>query len=169
MLARCWGRGCGADAGSFPACSTFAASQPAWRVEADRSMLLKCPQSRLRSVLAFPSAEAHRPALPPTSLHHSRRHRPRYDAATGPYVVRIQARGYWFHALALAGQQQPRAIRLQRNHTISVPCGPRHAIKIGRKAFRLGAWRHRVGAHEQQLNTIKVRTGLDSQREKSIL
>jgi len=32
-------------------------------------------------------------------------------------------------------------------------CGLRQAIEIGREAFCLGAWRHTVGAHEQQLNT----------------
>ena len=31
--------------------------------------------------------------------------------------------------------------------------GLRQAIEIGRKAFRLGAWRHTVGAHQQQLST----------------
>jgi hypothetical protein len=31
--------------------------------------------------------------------------------------------------------------------------GQRQAIEIGREAFRLGAWRHRVGAHEPQLST----------------
>src|SRR5437899_8943088 len=32
-------------------------------------------------------------------------------------------------------------------------CGLRQAIEIGREAFCLGAWRHTVGAHEQQLST----------------
>src|SRR5271169_3613770 len=32
-------------------------------------------------------------------------------------------------------------------------CGLRQAIEIGREAFCLGAWRHTVGAHEQQRNT----------------
>ena len=30
-------------------------------------------------------------------------------------------------------------------------CGLRQAIEIGREAFRLGAWHHTVGAHEQNL------------------
>ena len=29
--------------------------------------------------------------------------------------------------------------------------GQRQAIEIGREAFRLGAWRHRVGAHGRTL------------------
>jgi hypothetical protein len=31
--------------------------------------------------------------------------------------------------------------------------GQRQAIELGREAFRLGAWRRRVGAHEPQLST----------------
>lgn len=65
-------------------------------------------------------------------------------------VVGKQPCGHGFHALALSWQQQTGAIRFQGSRTIGMPCGQRQAIEIGRKAFFLGAWRYRVGAHEQQ-------------------
>jgi hypothetical protein len=40
-----------------------------------------------------------------------------------------------------------------------VPRGLRQAIQIGREAFLLGAWRNRMGAHDQQLNIKKWQTG----------
>ena len=67
-------------------------------------------------------------------------------------VVGTQTRRHGFHTLAFPGQQQAGAIRLQRYHAIQVPRGLRQAFKIGREAFLLGAWRYRVGAHDQQLN-----------------
>jgi hypothetical protein len=34
----------------------------------------------------------------------------------------------------------------------------RQAIQIGREAFLLGAWRNRMGAHDQQLNIKEWQT-----------
>jgi hypothetical protein len=33
-----------------------------------------------------------------------------------------------------------------------MPCGLRQAVEIGRKAFLLCAWRHKVGAHEMSVS-----------------
>src|SRR5579864_5802082 len=66
-------------------------------------------------------------------------------------IIGVEASSHWFHALALAGQQQASAIGLQRNGTIAMPRGLRQAIKVGREAFLLGAWRWRVGAHGPNL------------------
>jgi hypothetical protein len=63
------------------------------------------------------------------------------------HVIRTEASGHRFHTLAFAGKQQTRAIGLQRNGAIQVPRGLRQAIKIGREAFLLGAWRSKGGAH----------------------
>ena len=59
--------------------------------------------------------------------------------------------GHRFHALALPGQQQSPAVGLQRLHPVSVPCGFRQAVPIGRQASLLWAWRTRFLGH---LNTI---------------
>src|SRR5579863_795604 len=66
-------------------------------------------------------------------------------------VIGVEASSHRFHALTLAGQQQAGAIGLQGNGTITVPRGLRQAIKVGREAFLLGAWRWRVGAHGPNL------------------
>jgi hypothetical protein len=67
-------------------------------------------------------------------------------------IVGTQTSRHRFHALALSRQKQTGAIGLQRNHAIQVPRGLRQAIQIGRDAFLLGAWRNKVGAHDQQVN-----------------
>ena len=65
-----------------------------------------------------------------------------------PDPVGSQARSHGLDTLALAGQQQPGAVRLQGSNTIRVPCGLRQAIEVCRKAFLLGpAWRRDIGAH----------------------
>ena len=78
------------------------------------------------------------------------------------HVVRAKAGRHRFDTLALSGQQQAGAIRLQRNNSIQVPRGLRQAIEIGREAFFLGAWRDRLGAHELQPTTIKVVSAMNS-------
>jgi hypothetical protein len=35
----------------------------------------------------------------------------------------------------------------------------RQAFQIGREAFLLGAWRYKVGAHDQQLNIKTLKSG----------
>src|SRR5437899_6319021 len=67
-------------------------------------------------------------------------------------VVGAETSRHRFHTLAFPGEQQAGAIGLQRDHAIQVPRGLRQAIQIGREAFLLGAWRNRMGAHDQQLN-----------------
>ncbi len=64
-----------------------------------------------------------------------------------PDIVGGQARRHRFDALALTGQQQPRAIRFQGLVTIGVPGGLRQTVEIGRQAFLLGAWRQGSGAY----------------------
>ncbi|MGC2333185.1 MAG: hypothetical protein WA581_17155, partial [Candidatus Acidiferrales bacterium] len=55
-------------------------------------------------------------------------------------------------ALAFTGQQQTSAIGFQGYGSISVPCGSRQAVQIGRKALLLHAWRRRRGAHAYKLS-----------------
>jgi len=69
------------------------------------------------------------------------------------HIVGAETSRHRFHALAFPGKQQAGAIGLQRDHAIPVPRGLRQAIQIGREAFLLGAWRNRMGAHDQQLTT----------------
>ena len=69
------------------------------------------------------------------------------------HVVGAETSRHRFHALAFPGKQQAGAIGLQRDYAIQVPRGLRQAIQIGREAFLLGAWRNRMGAHDQQLTT----------------
>ena len=85
------------------------------------------------------------------------------------HVVGTETSRHRFHTLALPGKEQAGAIGLQRNHAIQVPRGLRQAIKIGREAFLLGAWRYRVGAHDPQLSTKKWQTGRVFQPEVSSL
>src|ERR1700674_4803483 len=75
------------------------------------------------------------------------------------HVVGTEAGRHRFHTLAFPGKQQAGAIGLQRDHAIQVPRGLRQAIQIGREAFLLGAWRNRMGAHDQQLNIQEWQTG----------
>src|ERR1700687_2112558 len=75
------------------------------------------------------------------------------------HVVGTEAGRHRFHTLAVPGKQQAGAIGLQRAHAIQVPRGLRQAIQIGREAFLLGAWRNRMGAHDQQLNIQEWQTG----------
>src|SRR5882762_8182657 len=74
-------------------------------------------------------------------------------------LVGAQTSRHRFHALALSRKQQAGAIGLQRDYAIQVPRGLRQAIQIGREAFLLGAWRNRMGAHDQQLNIKEWQTG----------
>src|ERR1700680_4007675 len=75
------------------------------------------------------------------------------------HVVGTEAGPHRSHTLAFPGKQQAGAIGLQRDHAIQVPRGLRQAIQIGREAFLLGAWRNRMGAHDQQLNIQEWQTG----------
>src|SRR5882724_13054390 len=75
------------------------------------------------------------------------------------HVVGTEAGRHRFHTLAFPGKQQAGAIGLQRDYAIQVPRGLRQAIQIGREAFLLGAWRNRMGAHDQQLNIKEWQTG----------
>src|SRR5882724_2522641 len=75
------------------------------------------------------------------------------------HVVGTEAGCHRFHTLAFPWKQQAGAIGLQRDHAIQVPRGLRQAIQIGREAFLLGAWRNRMGAHDQQLNIKEWQTG----------
>src|SRR6202158_4304877 len=75
------------------------------------------------------------------------------------HCVGKEAARHRFHTLAFPGKQQAGAIGLQRDHAIQVPRGLRQAIQIGREAFLLGAWRNRMGAHDQQLNIQEWQTG----------
>src|SRR6202047_589741 len=75
------------------------------------------------------------------------------------HIVGAETSRHRFHALAFPGKQQAGAIGLQRDHAIPVPRGLRQAIQIGREAFLLGAWRNRMGAHDQQLNIKEWQTG----------
>src|ERR1700694_2088036 len=75
------------------------------------------------------------------------------------HVVGTEAGRHRFHTLAFPGKQKAGAIGLQRDHAIQVPRGLRQAIQIGREAFLLGAWRNRMGAHDQQLNITEWQTG----------
>src|SRR5882724_705945 len=68
------------------------------------------------------------------------------------HVAGTEAGCHRFHTLAFPGKQQAGAIGLQWHHAIQMPRGLRQAIQIGREAFLLGAWRNRMGAHDQQLN-----------------
>src|ERR1700693_3427852 len=75
------------------------------------------------------------------------------------HVVGTEAGRHRFHTLAFPGKQQAGAIGLQGDHAIQVPRGLRQAVQIGREAFLLGAWRNRMGAHDQQLNIKEWQTG----------
>ena len=85
------------------------------------------------------------------------------------HLVRRDPGRHRFDTLPFPVEQQAGAISLQRKGAIGMPRGLRQAIEIGREAFRLGAWRHRVGAHEQQLSTESLRGGWVSQQEESSL
>jgi hypothetical protein len=67
-------------------------------------------------------------------------------------VVGGESRGHGLDTLPFARQQQSRAIVLQRNVPIGMPCGFRQALDICRKALFLRAWRgffaHRTILHE---------------------
>jgi hypothetical protein len=56
-----------------------------------------------------------------------------------PAVVRGQTRRHRLNRLALPGQQQPGAIRLQRNSAIRVPSRFRQTVKITRQTLLPGA------------------------------
>jgi hypothetical protein len=56
-------------------------------------------------------------------------------------VVRSQARGHRLHTLALSGQQQSRAVILQRDVSIGMPRGIGQALNMCREAPLLWAWR----------------------------
>jgi hypothetical protein len=85
------------------------------------------------------------------------------------HVVGAETSRHRFHAFAFPGKQQTGAIGLQRDHAIQVPRRLRQAIKIGREAFLLGAWRNRMGAHDQQLNIIRMQSRVVSQLKESTL
>jgi hypothetical protein len=65
-----------------------------------------------------------------------------------PHIVRGEASGHRFDALAFPFQQQSRAVVLKRNNSVSMPRGLRQAIEVGRKAFLLGAWRAGPFSHK---------------------
>ena len=48
------------------------------------------------------------------------------------------------------GSSRPVQYECERHSSIQVPCGPRQAIEISRKALLLRAWRRRRGAHAPQ-------------------
>jgi len=56
-------------------------------------------------------------------------------------IVWSQTRGHRLDTLALAGQQQPNAVVLQRRVPIGVPRGVCQALNICREAPLLWAWR----------------------------
>jgi hypothetical protein len=58
-----------------------------------------------------------------------------------PYVLWSQARRHRLDTLALAGQQQPCAIVLQRRVPIGMPRGVSQTLDICREAPLLWAWR----------------------------
>jgi len=76
-------------------------------------------------------------------------------------VIGKKAGRHRLHTLALPGQQQTGAIGFQGKRSIQVPRGLRQAIKIGREAFLLAAWRDSVRAHELHRITKKVVATLD--------
>ncbi len=87
---------------------------------------------------------------PGETLRHSTARRQPHGAETGALrrtLSPASRRGHRFDTLTLTRQQQPRAIVLQRNVTISMPCGLRQAFNICRKALYLRAWRN-VFAHK---------------------
>jgi hypothetical protein len=69
------------------------------------------------------------------------------------HVIGCQSRSHRLDALAFAGQQQARAVVLQRDVSISVPCGFRQALDICRKSLFLWA-RRSLFAHETILHQI---------------
>ena len=69
------------------------------------------------------------------------------------HVVWRQAGGHRLYTLALAGQQQAGAVILQRNDSVSMPCGFGQALDICRKAPFLRAW-HSSRAHRTILHEI---------------
>src|ERR1700693_3871975 len=75
------------------------------------------------------------------------------------HLVGTEAGRHRFHTLAFPAEQPAGAIGLQRDPAIQVPRGLRQAIQIGREAVLLGAWRNRMGAHDQQLNIKEWLTG----------
>jgi hypothetical protein len=68
-----------------------------------------------------------------------------------PHVIWSQSRGHGLDALALAWQHQSRAVALQWDVSVNVPCGFRQALNICRKALFLWAWRG-LFAHETILH-----------------
>jgi hypothetical protein len=72
-----------------------------------------------------------------------------------PHTIGSQSGGHGLDALALTWQQQRRAVILQRDVPVSVPCGFRQALDICRKALFLWAWRS-FFAHETILHQIVI-------------
>jgi hypothetical protein len=76
-----------------------------------------------------------------------------------PHVVRGQACGHRFHALAFPWQQQSLSVVGQRSNTICVPGGLRQAIHVCRKAFLLWAWRYaekKCATCEQMTSILRI-------------
>ena len=68
-----------------------------------------------------------------------------------PHPVGSQSGSHRLHARAFSWQQQHRAVVLQRDVPVSVPCGFREALDIRPKALFLWAWRG-LFAHEPILH-----------------
>ena len=105
------------------------------------------PLLRHRAQGVFPNLPQHAFVAPGRIRHHV------VQRLVGPpHVVGSQTGRHRFHTLPLSGKQQARAISLQWLLPVSMPCGLRQAVEIGRKAFLLCAWRHKVGAHEMSIS-----------------
>jgi len=76
-----------------------------------------------------------------------------------PNIVWCQARSHRLYTLALARQQQAGAVGLPRTDPVGMPCGLRQAIKEGRQALLLGAWRREARTHKTiLLQNVPFRT-----------
>lgn len=77
----------------------------------------------------------------------------RSDCSQGREIFPALAGSHRLHNLAVSGEQQSRAVSLQRRDAVGVPCGLRQAVQVGRKAFLLWAWRART-SHEIMIQQI---------------